>query len=75
MLCRDDDRTPLDELRRQLHADPLRSFKPHVTLLYDRKVISQQELAPVGWNVAEVLLIRSLIGHARHEVLARYPLA
>jgi 2'-5' RNA ligase len=74
VLCRDDACPPLDELRRQLGADPAHSFKPHVTLRYDPKRISLQEVAPISWNVTEVLLIRSLIGRGRHEVLGSYPL-
>jgi 2'-5' RNA ligase len=74
VLCRDDDRTPLDDLRRQLGAESTQSFKPHVTLLYDDRILSPQEVAPISWMVTEVLLIRSLIGRGRHEVLARHPL-
>ena len=74
VLCRDENCASLDVLRRQLGADAAHSFKPHVTLLYDRKMISLQEVAPISWNVTEVLLIRSLIGRGQHEVLGRYPL-
>jgi RNA 2',3'-cyclic 3'-phosphodiesterase len=74
VLCREDACAPLDALRRQL-GDASRGFKPHVTLLYDRKMITLQEVAPpVAWRVTEVLLIHSLIGRTHHEMLARYPL-
>lgn len=74
VLCRDDACAPLDALRRQLGADAAQGFKPHVTLRYDPKWISLQEVAPISWKVTEVLLIHSLIGRGRHEVLGRYPL-
>jgi 2'-5' RNA ligase len=74
VLCREDACAQLDELRRQLGVDPVESFKPHVTLRYDRRKIPLQEVARISWIATEVLLIRSLIGHGRHEVLGRYPL-
>lgn len=74
VLCRDDACLPLDDLRRQLGADPAEGFKPHVTLRYDPKRISLQEVAPICWNVTEVLLVHSHVGRGRHEVLARHPL-
>lgn len=74
VLCRDDECPPLQVMRRQLGADQGGGFKPHVTLLYDNRMISPQEVAPICWNVTEVLLIHSLIGQGRHEVLGRYPL-
>jgi 2'-5' RNA ligase len=72
VLCRDDGRTPLDTLRRQLGAEAAQSFKPHVTLLYDDRMLSLEEIAPISWTVTEVLLVRSLIGCGRHEVLSRH---
>jgi RNA 2',3'-cyclic 3'-phosphodiesterase len=74
VLCREDHCAPLEALRRQLGADPAHGFKPHITLRYDPHRIALQEVAPISWNVTEVLLIRSLIGRGRHEVLERYPL-
>jgi RNA 2',3'-cyclic 3'-phosphodiesterase len=75
VLCRDDACASLDGLRQQLGAAPGESFTPHVTLRYDPKRISLQEVAPISWQVTEVLLIRSLIGYGRHDVLERYPLS
>ena len=74
VLCREDACAPLDALRRQLGADSRESFRPHVTLRYDRRRIPLQEVAPIAWTTTEVLLIRSLVGRGRHEVLGRYPL-
>jgi len=50
------------------------SFTPHVTLLYDRRGVPQQDVEPVSWTVREFLLVRSLHGMSRHETLARWPL-
>ncbi len=48
---------------------------PHVTLLYDAKRLSLQEIAPpVSWPVTEVLLIRSLIGVDGMRYWGKYPL-
>lgn len=74
VLCREDACAPLDELRRQLGADPAESFKPHITLRYARRRIPLQQVAPITWTVTEVLLIRSLVGRGHHEVLGSYPL-
>lgn len=83
VLCREDDCAPLTRLHHALAAaaartglipaDP-RGFKPHVTLLYDAKMITLQEVEPFAWTATEVLLIRSHIGRGRHDVLGRYPL-
>ena len=51
-----------------------RSFKPHVTLLYDAKNIPEHPVHPVGWTVTELVLVRSYVGLGRHEHLARWPL-
>jgi RNA 2',3'-cyclic 3'-phosphodiesterase len=82
VLCRADDCAPLTALRARLGAalsgigrkyEP-RSFRAHVTLLYDTVEIPEQQVGPISWTVRELLLVRSLIGQGHHEVLARYPL-
>lgn len=50
------------------------SFTPHVTLLYDRRGVPDQDIEPVSWTVNEFSLVRSLHGLSRHEPLARWPL-
>jgi 2'-5' RNA ligase len=49
-------------------------FRPHVTLLYDRKEVDDHVVDTVGWTVREFVLVHSLLGQARHDVLARWPL-
>jgi 2'-5' RNA ligase len=82
VLCRGDECAPLAALRARLGAalsgigcrcEP-RSFRAHVTLLYDSIEVPEQMAGPISWTVRELLLVRSLIGQGRHEVLGRYPL-
>lgn len=49
-------------------------FVPHVTLLYDAKVVAEEPVEPIGWTVNEFVLIHSLLGQTRHLPLARWPL-
>jgi RNA 2',3'-cyclic 3'-phosphodiesterase len=49
-------------------------FAPHVTLLYDRQRIQEQEVAPVRWTVRDVTLVHSLVGRGRHTLLGQWPL-
>jgi 2'-5' RNA ligase len=74
VLCRETPCAPLDALCTQLGTDTTRDSKPHATLLYDSRVVPLHEVDAISWTVTEVLLIRSLVGRARHEVLGRYPL-
>lgn len=74
VLCHEEPCSPLEDMRRQLGADPMQEFRPHVTLRYDPKRIALRTVTPISWTVTEVLLIRSLIGRGHHEVLGRYPL-
>ena len=54
-------------------SEPL--FTPHLTLLYDDLALIPQSIELVSWRVDELLLVRSLLGRGRHEVLGRVPLA
>jgi len=49
-------------------------FTPHVTLLYDSRLLPEQVVAPIQWTVSEFVLIHSLIGKTRHIPLERWPL-
>lgn len=50
------------------------AFNPHVTLLRDDREVPEQSIEPVCWTVREFVLVRSLQGRGRHEVLARFAL-
>jgi 2'-5' RNA ligase len=55
------------------HDDAAR-YTPHLTLLYDDTHVAPRAIEPIGWTVHEFVLVRSLIGQGRHEVVARWPL-
>lgn len=52
----------------------LRGFTPHLTLLYDPKVVHKEAIDAIPWSVKEYVLVRSLVGQGRHEVLGRWVL-
>jgi 2'-5' RNA ligase len=47
---------------------------PHVTLLYDKRIVDEQPIEPISWTVREVLLLCSVHGQKRHLDLARWQL-
>lgn len=49
-------------------------FTPHVTLLYDDRVLKPRSVEPISWTVREFMLVHSLLGRTEHRVLARWPL-
>lgn len=49
-------------------------FTAHITLLYDEGPIVEEQVAPISWTAKEFVLVRSLIGKSRHEILGRWPL-
>ncbi len=69
-------------LQRALLADMKRagirptekSDKPHVTLLYDSRLVPEQPVEPVRWTVTEFVLVHSHQGLGRHEELGRWAL-
>lgn len=51
------------------------TFKPHMTLLYDRKAVPETMLdCPVSWTAHELLLIHSVLGKTEHDIIDRWPL-
>lgn len=67
------------ELSNQLMAVGLgrylkREFVPHVTLLYDKRMLTPQPIEPIQWTVRDFSLVRSLLGQGRHEVLGTWQL-
>jgi 2'-5' RNA ligase len=53
----------------------LRRFTPHLTLLYDARLLPEQALdQPIGWTAHEFVLVNSHIGQSQHEVVQRWPL-
>ena len=48
--------------------------RPHVSLVYGTDATRKIAIPPIGWQVEEFLLIRSIHGEGRHELLGRWPL-
>ena len=50
------------------------SHMPHMTLLYARRPVEKQPVAPICWTAQEFVLIHSYRGTGRQEIVARRPL-
>jgi len=53
---------------------PAYRFAPHLSLAYGATPDRRIAIPPINWLVEEYLLIRSIHGEGRHEVLDRWPL-
>jgi RNA 2',3'-cyclic 3'-phosphodiesterase len=49
-------------------------FVPHVTMLYDRKSIPVQPIAPISWKASEVVLVLSHLGETKYDLLRSWKL-
>lgn len=49
-------------------------FRPHLTLLYDRRRSDPRAIGPIGWTVCEFILIHSWLGKTRYDLKGRWPL-
>jgi 2'-5' RNA ligase len=49
-------------------------YTPHMTLLYGDRAVADEGVRPIGWAVHEFVLVHSLLGRSRYNVLARFPL-
>ncbi len=49
-------------------------FVPHMTLLYDRRMLQERPIEPIRINVQDFVLVHSLVGQSRYVELARWPL-
>lgn len=49
-----------------------RTFEPHLTLMYDERMVAAQPIEPVAWPANEFVLVRSRKGE--YEPLGRWPL-
>lgn len=68
-------RLPGDAMRKAgLWRTVRSSFAPHVTLLYDSRIVAERSVPPVRWTVREFVLIHSPQGHSRHHHLGRLTL-
>jgi len=53
---------------------PEYDFHPHISLTYGAYRERNVTLPPIRWTVEEILLVRSIHGEGRHEMLHRWPL-
>jgi 2'-5' RNA ligase len=56
-----------------VHCDPSK-FQPHVTLLYDDQAVVEEVVEPVSWVVNEFVLVRSIVGETKYDLLERWKL-
>ena len=49
-------------------------YEPHLTLRYDKRPAAAWEIELPGWRASEFVLVKSLQGQTRHEVIGRWPL-
>lgn len=47
-------------------------FTAHITLMYYDGPIKEEQVAPISWTAKEFVLVRSLIGKGRHEILGSW---
>lgn len=50
------------------------AFKPHVTLVYDDKIIPLEPVKPVCWTAHEIVLVHSFLRQTRYERLGQWQL-
>jgi RNA 2',3'-cyclic 3'-phosphodiesterase len=68
-------RAALGEALRRVQIGRANSaFTPHMTLLYDRRMLREQPIVPIRMEVQDFVLVHSLVGHGRYIELARWPL-
>jgi RNA 2',3'-cyclic 3'-phosphodiesterase len=63
-----------DALMRDGFPVPPYRFDPHVTIAYRPDGKGNEAIAPIAWDVEELLLVESVVGEARHVVHGRWPL-
>jgi len=51
-----------------------RQYTPHVTLLYDDRIVPEQSVEAIRWTAHEFVLVHSLLGRTQHVPLGRWAL-
>lgn len=64
-----------DDLARAHGGAPNPNFVPHVSLIWNGRFVPERGIEPFAWRVRDFVLIHSIHGQARHEVLASWRLA
>lgn len=63
------------ELARALGQAPDPGFTAHMSLIWNAGPLADHAVPPVRWTVREFVLIHSIRGESRHDVLGRWPLS
>ena len=50
-------------------------FEPHMSLMWDQAVMPEAFIDPIRWTAREFVLLQSVYGEGRLDVLARFPLS
>jgi 2'-5' RNA ligase len=58
--------------RNGLHPVPTKA--PHMTLVYDRQVVAEQQIGPFSWEAGRFALILSHVGLTHHQWLGEWQL-
>jgi len=48
------------------------AFTPHLTLLYDDRVVVEEVVTPVSWMAAELVLVHSVVGEGHYDLPDRW---
>jgi 2'-5' RNA ligase len=62
-------------LTRALGREPDPGFKAHMSLIWNSKPLAERAVPSIRFAVREFVLIHSIQGQSRHDVLGRWPLA
>jgi RNA 2',3'-cyclic 3'-phosphodiesterase len=62
------------DLRRNGFSFSKKLPDPHMTLFYDHRVVAEEPIDPIRWVVRDFVLVHSIYGEGRHELLGRWPL-
>ena len=62
------------DLARAQGLKSVRNIVPHVSLLWSSDFLAERMVEPFSWTVREFVLIHSVHGQGRHEILGRWPL-
>jgi RNA 2',3'-cyclic 3'-phosphodiesterase len=62
------------DLRRNGFSFTKKLPNPHMTLFYDHHVVAEEPIDPIRWVVRDFVLVHSIHGEGRHELLGQWPL-
>jgi 2'-5' RNA ligase len=63
------------DLRRNGFSFPKKLPDPHMTLFYDHRIVAEESIDPIRWVVRDFVLVHSIYGEGRHELLGQWPLS